>query len=228
MFSQNITGKVYDQETTVKGMDVFNITKRTYTYTDDNGNFSIEASVNDTLSFHSTFHNDKILILKKQDFEYVIVIELEKTINRLKEILLQNRIEPKGFDNTKEAQKIKKDITEDSKVNPHLYETSSKYGLDAVRLLDLLGKLLKSKKIKDTPKELITAKTLDSLFQKDPFFNKPLLQKDLKIPAEYEQLFYDYSASQGIEKTLLSSDKKIILLERLVVLSEAYLKNIKD
>jgi hypothetical protein len=228
VLSQNITGKVYDNETTVKGIDIFNISKRTHTFTDGNGNFKIEASVNDTLSFHSTFHNPKTIIVKQQDLEEVIVVELKKTINKLKEILLQNRIESIDFDDTKEEQKIKKNITEDSKVNPHLYETSSEYGLDVIRLAGLLGKLFKSNKVKDTPKKLIQAKTLDSLFQKDVFFNKTMLSKDLKIPPKYEQLFFDYSELEGIDKTLLSQDNKLLLLERLVILSDAYLKNIKE
>lgn len=228
VFSQNITGKVYDNETTVKGIDIFNINMRTHTFTDGNGNFKIEGSVNDTLSFHSTFHNPKIIIIKQQDLEEVIVIQLRKTINRLEEILIQNNLEPKGFDDTKEEQKIKDDITEDSRVNPHLYETSSEYGFDVIRLVALLGKLIKSNKVKDTPIELLTAKTLDSLFQKDTFFNTTLLHKDLKIPINYEQLFFDYSESKGIDKTLLSNDSKIMLLERLVILSEAYLENIND
>lgn len=228
IFSQNITGRVYDNETTVKGIDVFNINKRTHTFTDGYGDFKIEASVNDTLSFQSTFHNPKIIIVKQQDFEEVIVVELKKTINRLEEILLQNKIKTPIFDDTKEERKIINDIAEDSKVNPHLYETSSKYGLDVVRLVGILGKLFKSKKAKDAPLELVNAKTLDSLFQKDSFFNKTMLLKDLNITPKYEQLFFDFSESEGINKTLLLKENKILLLERLVILSESYLNKIKE
>ena len=95
-------------------------------------------------------------------------------------------------------------------------------------MIGLVGKLFKSKKIKDTPIISVKAKTLDSLFQKDAFFNKTMLSKDLNISPKYEQLFYDYSESEGIDKALLSKDNKIMLLERLVVLSEAYLKIIEE
>ncbi|MEC3907823.1 hypothetical protein VOI54_12405 [Tamlana sp. 2201CG12-4] len=228
VFTQNITGKVYDNETTVKGIDVFNISKKTRTHTDDNGNFTIEASINDTLSFHSTFHNPKIIRLTKQDFDAIMIVELRKTVNRLKEILIQNDIQPKDFDDAKEEQKIIETIAEDSKVNPHLYQTSSQYGLDIVRLIGLLGKALKSKKIKDKPVELTKAKTLDSLFQHNAFFNDDLLNNNLSIPVAYKQLFYEYCESQGIDKKLLNKEHQIILLERLVVLSQTYLEYIEN
>lgn len=60
VISQNITGKIYDEESSVKGARIFNISKNTSTYTDDEGLFKIKASVNDTLVFSSYFHHKKI------------------------------------------------------------------------------------------------------------------------------------------------------------------------
>lgn len=225
--SQNVKGKVYDNETTVKGIDVFNLSKQIRTYTDDNGNFTIKASVNDTLSFHSLFHNKKHIILKKSDFDDVIVIELSKTINRLNEILIQNNLEPKDFNDKKEETILKKEIKEDIKRNPHKYGTSSKYGLDVIRLITLASKLFKKKKEEEQPKRLVSHKMLDSLFIKSSFFNEDVLTHDLKIPIDYKQLFFDYCASKNLDKTLLTKDNEIILLDSLFNYSNTFLKIIK-
>ena len=63
IFSQNITGKIYDQESTVKGAKIHNTTKRITTYTDNKGYFKLSASINDTLVFTSLFHKEKRLKL---------------------------------------------------------------------------------------------------------------------------------------------------------------------
>jgi len=227
IFSQNITGKVYDSETTVKGIDVFNISNKTKAYTDDAGNFTIKASVNDTLSFHSIFHNQMIIKLQQADFDAIMVVELSKTINRLHEILLQNNIDPNDFNTVKQEQKIQETIDKDSKANPHLYEPSSQYGLDFIRLAGLVGKLFKSKKTKEKANEILTSKTLDSLFKNDVFFNKRLLNRDLEIAKPQEQLFYEFCETNGISKKLITKDNKLLLLEQLVVLSGAFQKNIE-
>lgn len=227
IFSQNIRGKVYDSETTAKGIDVFNISTKTRTLTDVDGNFTIKASVNDTLSFHSLFHNQKIIVLNQVDFDDVLVVELSKTINRLQEILLQNNIDPNDFNTVKEEQKIKKTITKDSKVNPHLYEPSSQYGLDFIRLAGLVSKMFKNKRAKDKANAIIPSKTLDSLFKNDTFFNKQLLTEDLKIEESQEQRFYEFCETMGISKKLINKNNKLLLLEQFVNLSQAYLKKIE-
>ncbi|MDO6758882.1 hypothetical protein Q4566_01615 [Tamlana sp. 2_MG-2023] len=224
MVSQQINGKVYDSETTVKGIAVYNLSEFSKAFTDDYGNFTLKASVNDTISFHSTFHNKKIVILKEEDFGRVMVIELQKTINALKEILISNNSNHKPFNEDKAEKTIKEEITKDSKANPHLYGTSSNYGLDFVRLYKLL---FKPEKSKNQP-EVINAKNLDSLFQHDDFFNKKLLNEDLKIPESLSQQFFDYTEAQAIDKKLLTPSNKLLLLDQLYTFSTSYLKILEE
>ncbi|GAA3611618.1 hypothetical protein GCM10022396_30750 [Flavivirga amylovorans] len=228
MVSQNITGKVYDKETTVKGIDVFNLSKQTRAYTDDYGSFTMEATIGDTLSFHSIFHNKKIVKLNDSHFNGVVVFELSKTINRLKEILVQNNITPKEFNSTKEKVVIKEQVANDMKRNLHLYDSYSKYGLDLVRATKLIRSLFKKKKRKNAPTAPILYKDLDSLFSNDPFFNEELLTNNLTIPKEHEQLFLSYCEAKELDKKLLKNENKIILLDSMVTYSQAFLKIIKD
>ncbi|MDO5972048.1 hypothetical protein Q4Q35_19785 [Flavivirga aquimarina] len=228
MLSQNITGKVYDNDTTVKGIDVFNLSKKTRTYTDNYGSFTIKASIGDTLSFHSIFHNKKIIKLTETDFNDVIVIELRKTINRLNEILIQNNIKPKEFNQEQVQKTFEEQTKEDIKRNPHKYGTSSKYGLDIVRVAKLIGKLLKKDKIKNASTIPLSHKDLDSLFSNNTFFNETLLVNDLAIPKDYKHLFFEYCETKNLNKTFLSKKNDIILLDSLISYSKSFLKIIEE
>ena len=64
--SQQINGRVYDHESSVKGAKISNISKNSFSYSDEQGDFSIDASIQDTLKFTSLFHEEKKLILNKR------------------------------------------------------------------------------------------------------------------------------------------------------------------
>lgn len=52
---QKITGKIYGEKAVAKHVRITNITQDTSTYSDEKGDFSINASENDTISFESSF-----------------------------------------------------------------------------------------------------------------------------------------------------------------------------
>ncbi|MGC1631216.1 MAG: hypothetical protein WA749_03790, partial [Gelidibacter sp.] len=62
MFSQNISGTLYDAEAAISGAKIMNITSKSIASTDDSGNFKIYAKANDTLIFSSLFHHTKQLV----------------------------------------------------------------------------------------------------------------------------------------------------------------------
>lgn len=227
MLSQNITGKVYDNDTTVKGIDVFNLSKQTRTYTDNYGSFTIKATIGDTLSFHSIFHDKKIIKLTEIDFNNVIVVELRKTINRLNEILIQNNIKPKEFNQVQVQNELEEQTKEDIRKNPHKYGSSSKYGLDIFRTVTLIRKLLKKDKRKNVSTIPLSHKDLDSLFSNNTFFNEALLVNNLSIPKDYKQLFFEYCETKNLDKTFLSNKNEIVLLDSLVSYSKVFLKIIE-
>ncbi|NMH88820.1 carboxypeptidase-like regulatory domain-containing protein [Flavivirga algicola] len=224
MFSQNITGKVYDHEATVKGIKVVNLSKNAQTITGDDGHFTISASINDTLSFHSLFYNKKTIKLETSHFNSIMVVELKKIINRLNEVLIQkNKFNPEN-----EKAQIKEQIVNDSKANPHLYDTYSNYGLDFVRVAQLIGKLFKKKKRKKNAVVLISHKAFDSLFSNHKLFNDEFLNKDLEIPKDYQQLFFEYCEAKSLNKKLLKSENEIILLDSLITYSNTFLKILEE
>ena len=166
LFSQTITGKVYDNETTVKGIKVYNINQKTLTFTNNEGDFMISAVVNDTLLFESLFHHSKMVKLKENDFEDIVVFELQKSVNALGEVIISDDNE--DFNPLEYTQNAERALERDMKKNMQLYIPQSSYssGMNFVAIAKMIGKLFK-KKNKAKPVDYITHKDLDSLFKKD-------------------------------------------------------------
>lgn len=227
MVSQHITGKIYDAETTVKGAKVFNTCKNIVTYTNNYGEFNIKASINDTLIFYSLFHKQKNMILDKDHFKDIIVIHLKKKINDLDEVVIRNNPKEKTYNQITFSNDFGVQLKNDIKNNPHLYGTSSEYGLDFIRVISSVNKLFKKNK-KTTSNKFINHKTLDSLFSKDSFFSKNLLIENLKITDEYSPLFFDFCEEQNINQNLLEKENQLLLLEQLIKYSNKFIVTLNN
>lgn len=225
IFSQNITGKIYDQESTVKGAKIYNATKRITTYTDNKGDFRLSASINDTVVFTSLFHKEKRLKLVKNHFNEVLVIELKKIVNDLDEVLITK--ENKTFNEKTHTENLSLQLKNDIKNNPHLYGSPPSGNIDFIKIFGLVSKLFKRKKVKETPVFFITYKQFDSLFSNSNFFTNKLLINDLKISNEYRLLFFDYCDAQSLDNKLLLEENKILLLDKLFNYSKEF-SNILD
>ncbi|MEY8848669.1 hypothetical protein AB9K26_07630 [Psychroserpens sp. XS_ASV72] len=218
--SQNLKGKVYDAESTVKGALVVNISQNIMTYTNDEGDFSISAQIKDTLYVSSLFHTKALVAIKASDFEDIMIIEVKKAINELDAVLLRDERE-KQFDTIRFNTQVKNQIAEDIKRNPWKYGHQPSGNIDFVAIAKMIGKLFKKKRKKElfTP---ISYKRMDSLFSKSNFFNKTLLMVDLNIPEDYHYLFFDYLETKNIDTKLLDSKKQMELLEEIVVASQEF------
>ncbi|WP_435412625.1 hypothetical protein [Psychroserpens mesophilus] len=227
IIAQTINGKVYDAETTVKGALVVNVTQNIMTYTNDEGDFTIEAKLKDTLYVSSLFHTKTFIEIKNVDFNHIVVVEVKKTINELDAVLLRDERQRK-FDSIKMASEFKNQIREDIKKNPIQYQGTPSGNMDFIAIIGMIGKLFKSKKSKEAPTIPITYKDFDSLFNTNPFFNKALLTVDLNIPKEYHALFFNYCDAKAIDSKLLAINKQVDLLEELVICSQEFQKIIKE
>lgn len=216
--SQNIQGVIYDAESKLKDIKVYNLSKQTTTYSNDGGNFSINASVNDTLIFSSLFYEQKREIITQDHFENSIVIELKKIMNNLGEVVVNDRSKTNQLNLEIHSNGMGEQLSDDIKKNPHLYDTSSSYGFDLVRIF----KLFKKNKIEPDAIEPIYRNQFEELFAKDNFLNDKFLVKQLEIPLEYKPLFFDYLEAQNINGTFINDDKKMLLLEELFKHSKAF------
>ena len=93
--------------------------------------------------------------------------------------------------------------------------------MDIIKIIGLIGKLFKKKKT-----DIIVYAThtdFKNLFEKDSFFNKALLTKDLKIEDDYKYLFFEFCDAKQINIELLNKKHQVELLERLFKISEEFL-----
>lgn len=228
--AQTLSGKVYDTKTVVKDMKVINKTQHILTVTNKDGDFSIEAKVNDTISFQSIFYHPLEVVLKQSHFDDINVFEVEEIVSELDEVEIQSEPEQPIFKEETYNQNLQNLIKEDIKRNPGLYQSpNAQYGVDFIYLIGQVIKLFKKKnKHKEPIYQPISYEQIDSLFSKSSFFNKSLMTENLMIPEDKAKLFYDFCSAKGISSELLKEENKMMLLEELVTNSQLFLILIEE
>ena len=223
--AQILKGKVYNSTKTIENIKVFNETQNRVTATDKEGNFSINAKVNDTILLESLFYHPKAVILKQIHFDDIAVFELKEILTELDEVEVKAEPEQPVFEVETYNVNLQNILKEDIKNNPHLYKPAgATYGVDFVYLIGEVVKLFKNKNKTKVPfYQPITYKQMDSLFNKSSFFNKQLITENLKIPEDKIYLFYDFCEAKYISSKLLKDENKMQLLEQLVLNSQLFL-----
>lgn len=211
--AQNLRGYVYDSEATVKGARLVNTTKNTLNYTNDKGYFNIAVEPNDTLVVFSYFHLEQSLIITPEMLNQEIVIELKKITNLLDEVELANQRDKKFDSVTVQTTTAKQGQIA---FKERVFGSGENYRptLNVLALVGAIGKLFK-KKNKSPEIRYILAEDLEKLFKTSSFFTKRLLLDDLKIPRDYQYLFFEYCSAQSINYNLIASKKEIELLDLL-------------
>ncbi|MFP4845840.1 carboxypeptidase-like regulatory domain-containing protein [Winogradskyella sp. PE311] len=223
--SQTLKGKVYDSKSTLTNIKVINKTQNRLTVTDEEGNFEIQAQINDTLSFESLFYHPKIEIVKQFHLNDTFVFELKKIVNELNEVEVKAEPKQPVFEEETYNSELNNLIKADIKSNPHLYKPAGEnYGVDFIYLIGQVAKLFKSKKYKAPQYQAITYTQIDSLFKRSSFFNRRLAIENLKIPKERIHLYYDFCSAKGISSELLKDENRMQLLEQFVINSELFLE----
>jgi hypothetical protein len=221
---QTLKGKIYNATTTVMNIKVLNKTQNRFTVSNANGDFRIDAEVNDSITFQSLFYHPKVVVLKPIDFEGVAVFELEEIISELDEVEIKAEPEQPVFVEETYNIELQNLIKEDIKNHPEKYmPAGATYGIDFIYLIGQVAKLFKSNKTKLPEYKAITYKQIDSLFSKSSFFNKKLVTENLNIPEDKANLFYDFCAAKQMSSELLLDSKKMDLLENLVLNSQLFL-----
>jgi len=223
--AQTLKGKVYDTTGTVKNIKVLNETQHQVTATDEKGDFSISAQVNDTIFLESLFYHPEVVILKQSHFDTIAIFEIKRIVSELDEVEVKAEPEQPVFEVESYNVELHNLIKEDIKNNPGLYQTAkATNGMDFIAIIGLVAKLLKRKDNYKAPiYNPITYAQLDSLFSKSSIFKKQLVTENLKIPEDKVNLFYDFCAAKQLSSALLKDKKQMQLLEQLVLNSQLFL-----
>lgn len=195
-------------------------------YADEEGNFKIEAHVNDQIAFTTLFHEPQMIIITQKDFDDVMVVELKKTVNELDKVYL-NKINEKTFESSKVENQMNTQIKNDIELHPYLYSPPPNTNMDFMAIAGLITKLFKKRTVEE-PMQMASYYDLKALFETDEFFNSEYLVSELKIERQYHSLFFDSCEAKGIEKQLLLKENKLLLSETLVQYGKEFLEAIKD
>ncbi|MEM6517199.1 MAG: hypothetical protein AAF688_13520, partial [Bacteroidota bacterium] len=220
-----IKGIVYDEYSTVKGARVYNETTNNIEFSDDAGNFEIQANIGDNLVLHSLFHNKLYVTVEEIHFEEIAVFELTKFTNQLEAVELINRTD-KTFDGDETNNLIENQISKDVVEKHFNYEPTPTTNMNLLAIAGMIGKLFK-KKNKEPKVTFISSQDLITLFENDRFFNLKLLSNELKIEENMHHLFFEYCSAQNINVNLIKEKKTMELLELLLKYSEEFNKLIE-
>jgi hypothetical protein len=226
LFSQTITGKAYDAESTVSGAKIINVTQNFMAYADEDGNFKIEANVNDQIAVTTLFHEPEMIVVTQKDFDDVVVIELKKKVNELDKVYL-SKINEKKFETTEVENQMNIQIKNDLELRPALYSPPPNTNMDFIAIAGLIAKLFKKRNVEE-PIQMAKYWEIKNLFDTDSFLNTQFLSSELKIEKEHQPLFIDFCEAKGIEKRLLLKENKFLLIEILIKYSDEFLEDNKD
>lgn len=229
-FSQEISGKLYGEKEVAKDIKITNLTTGMSTYSDEYGDFEIKAELNDTLTFVSSFYEEKKLRVDGFKLKEKFVVQLEEKINQLDEVVVSNMAGVKEFNSGEYNKEFKNQIGEDVKKNPYAYEPQSDGRLDLIKASNFIGekigKLFKKNGEGASYENVtyITFKDLDTLFSNNSFFNDGLLKNELNIPTEKKSLFFYFCEEKKLNSTLLSKENEFQLLDELIIQASVFKK----
>lgn len=212
MFSQNVSGIIYDEDEALVAVKITNKTKNILVLSKMDGTFSIPASIKDSLYFESTFHQLKKLEVSREHIIDDLVIELKKNNETLDDVYIQNELKP-VFQEESYNSTLYEQIQNDIKNNPQNYSSCPNTNMDFIAIFGMVAKLFKSKKPKYNENiTFVNAKELKVFFENDSFFDQDFLVKDLNIAPEYQELFFDYLETKLITYQLLKETEQINLI----------------
>ncbi|QNK78005.1 hypothetical protein H7F37_02650 [Winogradskyella sp. PAMC22761] len=134
-FSQTLNGKVYDTKSVLKNIKVFNKTQNRVTLTNNEGDFTIEAKVNDSITFESLFYHKKTVILKDSHLKSISVFELKEILTELDEVEVKEEVKQPIFIEETYNIELQNIIQADIKNNPQKYAPIvNNQGIDFVYL----------------------------------------------------------------------------------------------
>ncbi|AWG21182.1 hypothetical protein FFWV33_06345 [Flavobacterium faecale] len=204
-----LRGKVFFQNFVLENVDVINATSYASARTNFKGEFTLAASVNDSILFYSKDFNLKGIKLSSEDIEQNnMVILIDKKAEELKEVVIHQINVDWKFDKIWEENK-RDEVTlyrnENKIKNPGVNDGSIDKPLDLVKVGKLLfGDLFKAKKKGDDS-------TID--FKKAAVcqFDQKFFTEKLKLKKEEVGSFLDFCDFDPESKAVMSEKSNSLL-----------------
>lgn len=204
-----LRGKVMSDNFLLQNVDVINKDTQTGTRTNENGEFILSASVNDSILFYVKDYTLKGIKLSLQDLETNnIIVRIDKTPEELKEVIIHRVDIGWKFDEKLERQK-REEAGVRRRANalktPGVNNGTIENGMDLVKIGKKLGRLFKGKDKKEIPeiefKELATTS-----------FDEKFYTETLKLKKEEIEPFLTFCNFDTESKNTLSENSNDLML----------------
>lgn len=239
-----VKGRVIVDANDIEGVTVYNTSSNTGTITNNTGEFTIEAGLNDIIEI-SALQFEKIAVKideKILNNKYFTVFLVER-INKLDEVIITpyDMLSGNMVADVKSVETFNPDLdaiyfgvndiyafefTDDYKsevVNIAMTPEHLKYGFDPEAIIGLLLKsIFKNNKHKKNSTEQIS-----KIFEKDitDVYGREFITNTFKIPEDKMEAFVAYVNGDNFDYELLKEDNEVKLIEHLYAQSLKFLKS---
>ncbi|TRZ41172.1 hypothetical protein DMZ48_18030 [Robertkochia solimangrovi] len=199
----------------VPGIKVTNLKNGQHIYSETGGIFTISARAGDSIQFDRHNLETKTVVLTREMLRHNTVITMVKSAVKLEEVVLEAEYTPIELDVVTYNRDLLQDIKEDIKKHPYKY-AKMQTGVNIFALLGTVVKLIAPAKPPSPKTVYVSADDLDALFEESAFFSKQMLERDLKIPADQQYLFFTFCEIQHLDTDLLKEENQFLLLDKLL------------
>lgn len=242
LFSQTNTRELLKGQVQIDSMDVENITilntaTRVKTNTGKMGEFEIYARVKDTLVFSSLSFSPLMIVLEKRDFDMQILrIRLKVEVNQLNEVIVKRLSGDLERDTRKlkdRSQRIaisqetlfnmdfKTDYLTRPTTPPIIPNMSPLMGIDFIKVGEMVGRLFKSTRKKDTGSATFVTDKIFADAVKEKLSNT-FFADVLKLKKDEIGPFLTYCDQGLVNRELLEPQHEFELIDYLISKSKTY------
>ncbi|WP_298118671.1 hypothetical protein [Flavobacterium sp.] len=217
---RQVYGKIISNELAVQAVDIVNLNTKKSTTSDKNGNFTIEATVNEVLYFISEDYHDLKVKITHDNVNKNLIISLTKKPIEIEEVSIEKKTNFKGiagYNDIKMA-KIEKDATAPKVVGVYTGEIVN--GMDFVQIGKSIWKLIKGKKKTPTTKQ----EEIDYQEFIETVFNEEFFIKTLQLKADQVQLFLEYCLADEKFLETISKKNKFEMMNALISKNDEFKK----
>lgn len=207
-----LRGKVMYMNISVPDLNVINIDTETATTTDENGEFMIDAGVDDVLVFTSLNYEMQSIRITAEILEKNrMVVAVDEKVTELDEVVVTPENQEKFLElKGEEFKEVDYQTDASTRVENEALPQSVRgmeYGLNFVNIYKAL---FKSRTAEDPNKGLAVSEVLRQVYDDEFFVN------DLKIPQDSINAFLYYVDSKTPPRTLLQKEQEFQLIDYLV------------
>lgn len=215
---QPLHGKVISDVMKTENLSVKNLTAKKETVTDMQGNFVIDAMVNDTLRFEEGLIETVDFILQPNDFkEDLFVVRVVPDATMLKEVMISGLTGNLVTDSKNTKVPLINSQFDAAQINKDVVQSPG--------LIGLMTLITKKKPKKKRAKSLDYKPAKSFPLTVRERFNDNYFTKTLSIPVDDIMKFLYYCNEGGNLDYLLNPDNELQLLQYLNAKSVEYLKN---